>query len=256
MNLPNDFVAAPDLLAGRVILVTGAGDGIGRAAARTFAAHGASVIGVGRTIAKLETLYDEIKAAGHPEPVIQGVDLSGVTRADCQQLAEAIGTQFGRLDGVLHNASILGPRLPLAQYDADAWRRVMTVNLDSNFLLTQALLPWLEDGIDPMVLFTSSGAGLRPRAYWGAYAISKAGIEALMKVFADEHENLTRIRFASLNPGGTRTAMRAAAMPGENPGTLPTPMDLMPLYLWLFGAATREQCHGRTFDAREALGLG
>lgn len=256
MSFPRDFTAPADLLAGRVILVTGAGDGIGRTAARTFAAHGATVVGIGRTISKLETLYDEIVAAGHPEPVIQGVDLAGVGRDECVQLAEAIGSQFGRLDGLLHNASLLGPRVPLDGYDAAAWRQVMAANLDSNFLLTQALMPWLEDGTDPMVLFTSSGAGLRPRAYWGAYAVSKAGTEALMRVFADEQENLSAIRFASLNPGGTRTAMRAGAFPGEDPNTLPTPADLMPLYLWLFGVAPKAECNGMTFDARELLGLG
>lgn len=255
MSFPSDFRAAPDLLAGRVILISGAGDGIGRAAARTFAAHGATVIGVGRTISKLEALYDEIVAAGHPEPVIQGVDLAGITANDCTELANAIGNQFGRLDGLLHNASLLGPRVPLELYDPEAWRQVMAANLDSNFLLTRALLPWLLDGTDPMVLFTSSGAGLRPRAYWGAYAVSKAGTEALMRVFADEQENLSAIRFASLDPGGTRTAMRAAAYPGEDPATLPTPEDLMPLYLWLFGVAPKAECNGVTFDARTCLHL-
>jgi NAD(P)-dependent dehydrogenase (short-subunit alcohol dehydrogenase family) len=256
MSFDPGFRADADLLAERVLLVTGAGDGIGRAAALAFAAHGATVIAVGRTVPKLERLYDEIVAAGHPEPVIQGVDLSGVGADDCRQLAEAIGGQFGRLDGVLHNASLLGPRLPLERYDADEWRRVMATNLDADFLLTQALLPWLEDGRDPLVLFTSSGAGLRPRAYWGAYAVSKAGIEALMRVFADELENVSPIRCASINPGGTRTAMRAAAFPGEDPGSQPTPEQLMPLYLWLFGAASKEESNGVTFDARELLGLG
>lgn len=251
-----DFRPAPDLLAGRVILVTGASEGIGRAAATSFAAHGATVVAVARGVERLESLYDEIVAAGHPEPVIQGVDLAGVTEADCIQVADAIGRGFGRIDGVLHNASLLGARLPLEQYPAEDWRRVMAVNVDAQFLLTRALLPWMEDAADPTVLFTSSGAGLRPRAYWGAYAVSKAATEALMRVFADEMENLAPVKFASLNPGGTRTAMRAAAFPGEDPNTLPAAEDLMPLYLWVFGAATKAEINGETLDARGLLGIG
>jgi NAD(P)-dependent dehydrogenase (short-subunit alcohol dehydrogenase family) len=187
--------------------------------------------------------------------VIQGVDLTGVTMNDCRQLADAMGDAFGRVDVVLHNASLLGDRVPLDRYDPETWRRVMAANLDACFLLTQALLPWLEHGTDPRVLFTSSGAGLRPRAYWGAYAVSKAGIEALMRVFADENERLSKTAFASINPGGTRTGMRAMAVPGEDPTRLPTPEDLMPLYLWLAGAATKADINGRTLDARTELGL-
>ncbi len=256
---------AAGLLAGKVIAITGAGAGIGRAAARAFAAHGATVLLLGRTLGKLEAVYDEIVAAGHPEPVIQTVNLAGVTAEDCQQLAIAIDAGFDRLDGLLHNASVLGPRVPLAGYDPLAWHEVMATNLNSNFLLTQALLPLLEASgrqahagasqlSSPLVLFTGSGAGLRPRAYWGAYAVAKAGVEALMKVLADESENISPVRFASINPGGTRTAMRAAAVPGEDPSTLPTPEDLMPLYLWLFGASDKA-IHGQSISAREWLGL-
>lgn len=254
-----DWQPPADLLADRVIAVTGAGAGIGRAAAQSFAAHGATVLLFGRSEAKLIEVYDEIVAAGHPEPVIQAVNLAGVTAEDCGRLAAAIDDGFGRLDGLLHNASVLGPRVPLAHYDPDKWQEVIATNLSSNFLLTQALLPLLEAAGErkppPLVLFTGSGAGLRPRAYWGAYAVAKAGVEALMKVFADEGENISPVRFASINPGGTRTAMRAAAVPGEDPATLPTPADLMPLYLWLFGA-TAADIHGRSIEAREWLGLG
>ncbi|TVS17207.1 MAG: SDR family NAD(P)-dependent oxidoreductase [Gammaproteobacteria bacterium] len=283
-----DWRPPTDLLADRVIAVTGAGTGIGRAAANAFAAHGATVLLFGRTEAKLMAVYDEIVAAGHPEPVIQAVNLAGLTAEDGQQLAAAIDDGFGRLDGLLHNASILGPRVPLASYDAHQWHEVLATNLSSNFVLTQALLPLLEAGgaytrdsaggsteeysresdagrsaspaddgqstRAPLVLFTGSGAGLRPRAYWGAYAVAKAGVEALMKVFADEADQISAVRFASLNPGGTRTAMRAAAFPGEDPASLPTPSDLMPLYLWLFGLGARE-VNGQSIEARTWLGL-
>ena len=254
MPFTPDWRAPETLLTDRVIAITGAGAGIGRSAALAFAAAGATVLLLGRTQAKLEAVFDEIVDAGDPEPIIQAVNLAGLTRDDGVQLAHAIDAQFGRLDGLLHNASVLGPRVPLAAYDPDAWQEVIATNLNSNFLLTQAMLPLLEAGTSPLVLFTGSGAGLRPRAYWGAYAVSKAGIEALMKVFADESEHLSPVRFASLNPGGTRTAMRAAAFPGEDPDTLPTPADLMPLYLWLFGESGAE-ISGETIEARKWLGL-
>ena len=255
MSYPQDWTPAADLLADRVILVTGASEGIGRCAALTFAAHGATVIAVARTVARLESLYDEIVAAGHPEPVIQGVDLTGLSMNDCRQLADAMGEAFGRVDAVLHNGGLLGDRVPLDRFDPETWRRVMAANLDACFLLTQALFPWLEHGTDPRVIFTTSGAGIRPRAYWGAYSVSKAGIEALMRVFADENEHVARTAFASLNPGGTRTSMRAAAVPGEDAMTLPAPEDLMPFYLWVFGAASKAELNGHTLDARAALGI-
>lgn len=251
-QLPADWQAPSDLLKDRFIAVTGAGAGIGRAAARAFAAHGATVLLLGRTQSHLESVSDEIVAAGDPEPIIQAVDLRGVSQDDCVQLANAIDQHCGRLDGLLHNASMLGPRLPLTHYDADAWHAVMATNLNACFLLTQACLPLLEAGSNPLVLFTGSGAGLRPRAYWGAYAVSKAATEALMKVFADEAEQISKVRFASLNPGGTRTAMRAAAFPGEDPSTLPTPESLMPVYLWLFGASD-SAINGQSIDARQWL---
>jgi len=251
----NDFAPAPDLLAGRIIAITGATEGIGRALAKGFAAHGATVIALARNLERLETLFDEIVSAGHPEPVLQPTDLEGFRADHAQQLAHAIGNQFGRLDGLLHNASLLGPRLPLSHYDPAAFSRVMTVNVESAFLLTQAFLPVLEEGTDPLVLFTSSGVGRKPRAYWGAYAVSKAATEAVMQLFADEGENLSKVRFASLNPGGTRTNMRAQAFPGEDPMSLPTPEDLLPAYLWCFGAAQDFALNGTALDARTMLGL-
>lgn len=255
MSFDPAWVAPEDLLRERVIVVTGASEGIGRAVARGLAAHGATVVAFARSVARLESLYDEIVGAGGPEPVIQAVDLEGLDQNDARTLSSALDDAFGRVDGLLHNASQLGPRVPLASYDPAAWRRVMQVNLDAGFLLTQAFLPLLEAGTDPLVLFTSSGVGRAPRAYWGAYAVSKAATEALVTIFADELENVSPVRFASLNPGGTRTAMRAAAYPGEDPQTLPAPEDLVPLYLWLFGASRDAAIDGARIDAREWLGI-
>ncbi len=255
METLSTFSPAADLLKDRVIAITGATEGIGRAVAKSFAAHGATVIALARSLERLESLFDEIVGAGHPEPILQPTDLEGFRADHAQQLAHAIGNQFGRLDGLLHNASLLGPRLPLSHYDPAAFSRLMTVNLESAFLLTQAALPLLEEGTDPLVLFTASGVGRKPRAYWGAYAVSKAATEALMQLFTDEGENLSKIRFATLNPGGTRTNMRAQAYPGEDPMTLPTPEDLLPAYLWCFGASRNAVLSGAALDARALLGL-
>jgi NAD(P)-dependent dehydrogenase (short-subunit alcohol dehydrogenase family) len=229
----------PDCLADRVILVTGAGDGIGRAAARTFALHGAHVILLGRTRQKLEGIFDWIEASTRTRPVIVPCDLAALDDASANALAEAIGGEFGRLDGVLHNASLLGPRVPVAHYESHQWQRVMQVNAYAPFLLTRSLLGLLEASGDASVVFTASSVGRKARAYWGAYAVSKFALEGLMQVLAEEHEHAGRIRFNSLNPGATRTRMRATAYPGERPSDVPTPEQKMDVYLYLFEAASR-----------------
>lgn len=231
----HNYEAPPGLLTDRVILVTGAGDGIGRAAAKAFAAHGATVILSGRTLAKLESVYDEIEANGDPQPALVPVDFSQAGAAEYQKLAETIERDIGHLDGILHNAGVLGDITPLEMYDPDTWDTVMTVNLRAPFMLTQALLPLLKQSPDASVIFTGSSVGRRARAFWGAYAVSKCGIEGLSQILADELMNTSNIRVNCINPGATRTTMRAAAYPGEDPGSLRTPDEIMPLYLYLMG---------------------
>lgn len=245
----NDYQAPAALLANRVILVTGAGDGIGRVAAKTFAAAGATVILHGRTLAKLEAVYDEIEAAGGPQPAIVPLDLSTASPADYHQAAETIGQEFGRLDGVLHNAAVLGDITPLDAYDPDTWDFVMKINLRAPFLLTQALLPLLKQSPDASVIFTTSSVGRRARAFWGAYAASKCGIEGLSQMFADELMNTSNIRVNCINPGATRTKMRASAYPGENPYSLKAPEDIMGPYLYLMGPDGRGTT-GQSLDAQ------
>jgi len=234
-QIPENYTPTADLLHKRAILITGAGAGIGRAAALCFAAHGATVILVGRTLEKLEAVYDSIKAAGHPQAAIFVADMLTATPEDYRSLADSVEQEFGQLDGLLHNASILGQRMPIAQADAQQWQDVMQVNVNAQMMLTQALLPLLEKAAKASIVFTSSGVGRRGRAYWGAYAVSKFAIEGLMQTLADELENTSNIRVNSLNPGATRTAMRATAYPAENPNTLPIPEDIMPAYLYLLG---------------------
>jgi NAD(P)-dependent dehydrogenase (short-subunit alcohol dehydrogenase family) len=244
-----DYSPRPGLLDGRVILITGANRGIGEAAARGFAAHGATVILCGRDRDGLEALYDSIVAAGDPEPAIQLLDLEADMDATLSDVAAALDAEFGRLDGLLHNAGLLGPITPIALYPAAEWRRVMHVNVTAAFLLTQALLPALQASDDASVVFTSSGVGRRGRAYWGAYATSKFAVEGLSQVLADEVANTTSIRVNAVNPGATRTAMRQAAFPGEDPATLPTAEAILPVYYYLFGPDSHG-ITGQSFDAQ------
>ncbi len=248
-QIPPDYAPPADLLAGRTILVTGAGDGIGKAVSSACAAHGATVVLLGRTVAKLESVYDDIVAAGGPQPAIYPMDLEGATPDDHRQLAENIASQLGRLDGLLHNAGLLGSLTPIAHYDPVEWLRVIHVNLNAPFLLTQSCLPLLESAPDASVVFTSSGVGRRGRAYWGAYSASKFGVEGLMQVLADELEENSTVRVNSLNPGRVRTAMRAAAYPAENPAELLTPAEIVMPYLYLMGPDSAG-VHGQALDAQ------
>ncbi|MEN8170918.1 MAG: YciK family oxidoreductase [Pseudomonadota bacterium] len=244
-----DYQASPDLLAGRIILITGAGDGIGAAAARACAAHGATVILLGRTTRKLEAVYDAIEEAGHPQAAIYPMNLEGAAPKDYEDLATTIETEFGRLDGLLHNASLLGTLTPLGQYDIELWSKVMQVNLNAPFLITHACLELLKKSEDASVLFTSSSVGRQGRAYWGAYAISKAANENMMQILADELESNTCVRANSINPGATRTSMRAHAYPGEDPNTLPRPDEILATYLYLLGPDSKG-VQGRQFNAQ------
>lgn len=241
-----------DLLKDRVILVTGASDGIGRVAALNYARHGATVVLHGRTISKLEAVYDEIERAGGARPAILPLQLSSASEHEYDHLLATLQTQFGRLDGILHNAGVLGHIRPLAEYDIETWDEVMSVNLRAPFLLTQALLPLLQESTDASVIFTSSGVGRTARAGWGAYSVSKFGTEALSKIFAAEFKAEGKIRFNCINPGATRTSMRAQAAPHENPEVLPTPQHIMPAYIYLIGADSIGVT-GESIDARSAL---
>lgn len=243
-----NYQAPANLLKNRVILVTGAGDGIGKAAAKAYAAYGATVILLGRTIAKLEQVYDEIVEAGYLKPAIYPLDLAGATAENYAQMADIIEREIGKLDGLLHNASVLGDLTLMENYSPDTWATVMQVNLTAPFLLTQALLPIMKKSADASIVFTSSSVGRKGRAYWGAYGISKFGIEGLVQTLASELENTSNIRVNSLNPGATRTGMRASAYPAENPETLLPPEEILNIYLFLMG----EDSKGITAQALDA----
>ncbi|MDJ0872476.1 MAG: YciK family oxidoreductase [Gammaproteobacteria bacterium] len=240
----------PDLLSDRVILVSGAGDGIGKTAAKSFAAHGATVILLGRTVPKLEAVYDEIEGSGHPQPAIYPINLEGAAPKDYQDLADTLEREFGRLDGLLHNATNLGSLTPLEHYDLQLWAQVMQVNLHAPFLLTRSCLPVLRKSPDASVVFTSSALGRAGRAYWGAYAISNFAVEGMMQVLAEELESKPQIRVNSLDPGWVRTTFFSRAYPARDPGTLPAPEEIMPAYLYLMGPDSRG-ITGRAMTAQE-----
>lgn len=237
-----EYQPAPDLLKERVILITGAGDGLGAAAARSFAAHGATVILLGRTVRKLEAVYDAIEKAGHPQPAIYPMDLEGASADDYEDLAGVVEREFGRLDGLLHNAAMLGTRTPIGQYNLSLWVRVMQVNLNAPLLLTRACLGLLRKAPDASVVFTTAEVGRRGRAYWGAYAASNAALENLSEVLADELEANTGVRVNTLDPGPVHTRMRTLAFPAEDSAGLARPEDIMASYLYLLGPDS----HGRT----------
>lgn len=243
-----EYQIADNYLKDRVILVTGAGDGIGRQAAISYAAHGATVILLGRTVAKLEAVYDEIESLGYPQPAIIPLDMMGATKQHYIDMVETIEGQFGRLDGVLHNAGLLGVLSPFDQLGEDTYDEVMQVNVKAQFLLTQAVLPLVKKSQDGRIVFTSSTVGHQGRAFWGAYAISKFATEGMMQVLADELAN-TNVRVNAINPGGTRTGMRAKAFPAEDPNLLKTPADIIPLYLYLMGPESKD-VNGQCIDAQ------
>jgi len=244
-----EYTYPTDVLRDRIILITGASDGIGRALALHAAELGAQVILHGRNVSKLETVYDEIEALdGAARPSIAAVDLATADSAAYQSLAENLEKEFGRLDGLVHNASILGDRFSIEQYDAAMWQQVMHVNVTAAFVLTQVCLPMLNASQDASVVFTSSGVGRSGRAFWGAYSVSKFATEGLSQVLADEHRHGT-MRVNCVNPGATRTNMRLEAFPAEDRDALKRPEDILATYVFLLGPDSNGVT-GQSLDAQ------
>lgn len=243
------YEAPAGLLTDRTILITGASDGIGKALALEAARLGARVILHGRSARKLEAVHDAIDAIdGAERPSLAVMDLLKAESVSYESLAQSLEDEFGRLDGLVHNAGILGDRFSIQQYDAVTWQRVMHVNLTAAFALTQVCLPLLLAAPDPSVIFTSSGVGREGRAYWGAYAVSKFAVEGLSQVLAAEHVD-GKLRANCVNPGATRTAMRLAAYPAENRDKLKTPEEVLAPYLFLLGPDGRGVT-GESLDAQ------
>ncbi len=246
---PRQYTYPGDLLDGRIVLITGASDGIGRTLAVHAAAHGAQVILHGRNTAKLEKVYDEIEALETaPRPSIAVMDLAIADSNAYRTLASSLEEEFGRLDALVHNAGILGELYSIEQYDVELWQQIMHVNLTAVFALTQVCLPLLKLADDPSVIFTSSTVGREGRAYWGAYSASKFAIESLAQTLADEHRH-GKLRANAINPGPTRTKMRLTAFPGEDRDKLKRPEDLLASYMFLLGPDSKGVT-GESFDAQ------
>ena len=247
--IPTTFTADRELLRGRAILITGAASGLGRALSLECARAGANVILCGRNAAKLNTIYDEIEALGAPQPAIAVLDLAQANAGDYDALARTIEEEFGKLDGLVHAAALLGDRTPLEQYDVPTWCKVLHVNLTAPFILTQVLLPAMRKSADASLIFVSSGVVKQARPFWGAYAVSKAGLESVRGMLFEELEREPNIRINSVNPGRMRTAMRAAAYPAENPNTVPTPQAVTGPFLYLLSERGRG-IDGQFIDAQ------
>ncbi len=227
-----DHTISENCLANKTLLVVGAGDGIGRQAALTYAQLGATVILLGKTVKKLESLYDQIVANGNPEPAIIPLDLKGATKQNYIDMSETITNQFGKLDGVLFNASMLGELTPYTHIHQQIWDDVLKVNLTAQHLMAQALIPNLLKAPSGSLIFTTSSVGSKGRAFWGPYSVSKFATEGLMQVIADEYDEST-LRVNAINPGATATPMRAKAYPAEDQSKLPSAEQIMPLYVYL-----------------------
>ncbi|CDG17910.1 YciK family oxidoreductase [Xenorhabdus doucetiae] len=249
-----DYQPNSNLLQQKIILVTGAGDGIGREAALTYARYGAQVILLGRTTAKLEAVRQQIENEGGLPADIYTMDLLTVTAEECQTFADALAQRYPHLDGVLHNAGLLGVVAQIVEQPVQLWHDVMQVNVNATFMLTQALLPLLLKSTRGSLVFTSSSVGREGRSGWGVYAVSKFATEGLMQVLAQEYRD-TSLRINCINPGGTRTNMRASAFPDENPAKLKTPADIMPIYLYVMGDDSRNDS-GISFDAQPGRKAG
>ena len=253
MPLPTpSFVQQGEMLADRVLVITGATGGLGAPLARACAAQGATVVLHARIERKLDALYDEIVAAGHPEPVILPLDLARAEASDFANVESALRAQLGRLDGLVHTAALLGSLGPIEHQSFDSWVSLLRVNVAAPMGLTRALMPLLDAAPDASVVFTLDNRGEQPRAYWGGYAVTKAGVSTLARELADEWENRANLRINAVVPGPIRSPLRNQSHPGEDRATLPLPESIVPLYLHLLAGQTKAES-GVMLDAQAWL---
>jgi NAD(P)-dependent dehydrogenase (short-subunit alcohol dehydrogenase family) len=243
--IPGGYQPEPDLLAGRVILVTGAGQGLGRAVALACSAHGATVALLGRKQHKLEATYDAITAAGSPEPALIPLDLAAAGDAEYEAVSQLIRRDLKRLDGIAHCAVHFVPLGPLANQTLEQWTTLWRVNLAAPFALTRACLPLLAAAPGASVVFTGETHGSKPAAYWGGFAVAKSGLSTLATIWSDELERAGKPRFNVIVPGPIASPQRARSHPGEDPAKLRTTAEAARAYLWLLGP-DGAACNGKT----------
>ena len=232
MIIPSSYEINEGDLEGKVILVTGANRGLGLATTIDLAKAGATVIMLGRDIGSLESAYDKVLDLGYKEPILYPLDLEGATPENYQSLQDDIFNQFEKLDGLIHNAAILGTMMPVDQYDIKLWYSTLQINLNGPFMMTQFLIPLLNKSDDARILFLSAEQGRKAKAYWGAYGVSKFAVEGFSKTLSEELEK-TNIRVNTLDPGVMRTEMRRAAYPAEDTTKNPLPESKSPAIVYL-----------------------
>ena len=233
MIVSRDHIFKDGELKDKVILVTGANRGFGLAITMDLSKAGATVIMLGRDLGSLEYAYDAVVDAGYNEPILYPLDLEGATPENYQELQDNVLEKFDKLDGLIHNAAILGAQMPIEQYDIKLWYSTLQINLSAPFMLTQFLIPALVKSEDARILFLSSSVGREARAYWGAYAVSKAAVKSLAEILQEELEPVSKIKIFNFDPGKTKTSMRAFAYPAENPNDLKDAAMLLDDYLWM-----------------------
>jgi len=232
MIIPSGYQIKEGELKGKVILVTGANRGFGLAMTMDLSKAGATVIMMGRDLGSLEYAYDAVIDKGFQEPILYPLDLEGATPENYQSLQDDIFNQFEKLDGLIHNAAILGTMMPVDQYDIKIWYSTLQINLNGPFMMTQFLIPLLNKSDDARILFLSAEQGRKAKAYWGAYGVSKFAVEGFSKTLSDELEK-TNIRVNTLDPGVMRTEMRRAAYPAEDTTKNPLPESKSPAIVYL-----------------------
>jgi len=252
MPLPSPAEISPADLSGRVVLVTGASGGLGKPLAMACAARGATVVLHGRTVHRLEAIYDAIVAAGHPQPTILPLDLAAAAADDFGNAAGALRAQLGRLDALVHTAAFLGSLGPVEHQTFDAWQTALRVNVSAAMALTRSMMPLLAQAADASIVFSLDSRGADPRAYWGGYAAAKAAVGALATMLADECENRPALRVNAVIPGPMRSPLRNRTHPGEEKSTLAPPEALVPLYLYLVAGQGKSES-GARIDAQAWL---
>jgi len=239
------------ILRGKVALVTGGSRGIGRAIAEAYVQNGASVFICGRNPKDVEAALGEMQQTGES---VDGVAGDVGSAEDVERIVGKAVQRFGAIDVLVNNASILGPRVPIASYPLNAWNEVVRINLTGQFLIIRAVLPLMLGRRKGSIINVTSGVGRRGKARWGAYAVSKAGLECLTQVLADEVSE-AGLRVNSVNPAATRTRMRAEAYPAEDPGVLPEPDEITSVFVYL-ASDTSAGVTGQALEARDWLGRG
>lgn len=240
ITIPEGYQAEEQSLKNKIILVTGAASGIGETVSKAYAAHGATVILLDNNVPGIEAVYDSIVDAGHPEPALYPLDLEGATDEDYMKLAEVLENEFGRLDGLLHNAARRDPLTSLWKIDLSDWFEIMQTNLNAPYMLTRACIDLLNNAANASVIFTTDQQSREHYAYWGAYGVSKHALDALMKTFADELENQSRIRVNSIDPGAVKTSMRVKSHPGLDPNQMTEPETITNSYLYMMDDASKD----------------